>query len=137
MRSKNNSAAIKVYDKIESKFGLTEELIGKKHSLYLGLGKQKKATRELQKLTNAFPSNLEYQHMLASHFQRIGEDKKAKEIFQKNKLSRTALARILPYVKDILNDQNKITDAKKRNKYIIQTSDLKLLSILAEKEGGQ
>ena len=83
VRSKNNAGAIKVYDKIESKFGLTEELIGKKHSLYLGLGKQKKATRELQKLTKTFPSNLEYQHMLASHFQRIGETEKAKEIFQK------------------------------------------------------
>ena len=83
VRSKNNADAIKIYDKIESKFGLTEELIGKKHSLYLGLGKQKKATRELQKLTNTFPSNLEYQHMLASHFQRIGETKKAKEVFQK------------------------------------------------------
>ncbi len=60
---------------------------------------------------------------------------KARELYRKNKLSRTALARILPYVRDILNEQNKITDTKKRKKYIIQMSDIKLLSILAEKEG--
>jgi len=83
VRSKNIPDAIKIYDRIEAKFGLTEELIEKKHSLYLGLGKQKKATRELQKLTNTFPTNIEYHHMLANHFQRIGKNEKAKEIFQK------------------------------------------------------
>ena len=83
VRSKNIPDAIKIFDRIEAKFGLTEELIEKKHSLYLGLGKQKKATRELQKLTNTFPTNIEYHYMLANHFQRIGKNEKAKEIFQK------------------------------------------------------
>jgi tetratricopeptide (TPR) repeat protein len=83
VRSKNIPDAIKIYDRIEAKFGLTEELIEKKHSLFLGLGKQKKATRELQKLTNTFPTNIEYHYMLANHFQRIGKNEKAKEIFQK------------------------------------------------------
>lgn len=83
VRSKNIPDAIKIFDRIEAKFGLTEELVGKKHSLYLGLGKQKKATRELQKLTNTFPTNIEYHYMLANHFQRIGKNEKAKEIFQK------------------------------------------------------
>jgi tetratricopeptide (TPR) repeat protein len=83
VRSKNIPDAIKIYDRIEAKFGLTEELIEKKHSLYLGLGKQKKSTRELQKLTNTFPTNIEYHYMLANHFQRIGKNEKAKEIFQK------------------------------------------------------
>lgn len=82
VRSKNNAEAIKVYDEIEARFGLTEELIGKKHSLYLGIGNQKKATKELEKLTSAFPSNVEYKHLLAIHFQRIGEEEKAKEIYR-------------------------------------------------------
>jgi hypothetical protein len=58
----------------------------------------------------------------------------AKETYKKNKLSRTALARIMPFIKDILNKQNSIKDPLKRNLYIIQESDLKLLAILAENE---
>lgn len=58
----------------------------------------------------------------------------AVKIYKNNKLSRTGLARIMPFVKDILNEQNKIKDSKQRNLYILQDSDLKLLSILAENE---
>ena len=80
VRSNDSGKAIKVYDQIEKRFGINEELIGKKHSLYLGLGKQKKATQELEKLSNAFPSNVQYKHMLANHFQRIGDEESAKKI---------------------------------------------------------
>ena len=83
VRSKDSGKAIKVYDQIESKFGITEELIGKKHKLYLGLGKQKKATQEIQKLTKAFPSNTSFKHMLASHYQSIGDQESANKVFQK------------------------------------------------------
>lgn len=62
------------------------------------------------------------------------EFNKAKESFLKNKLSRNALFNILPFVKDILNSQNEITDQEERRKFIIQSSDIKLLGILAEKE---
>jgi len=82
VRSNDAKGAIKVYDQLESKFGISEQTIGKKHSLYLGLGKQNKATKELQKLTNTFPSNIEYKHMLASHFKRIGDTENAKKTFQ-------------------------------------------------------
>ncbi|MEM6967075.1 MAG: tetratricopeptide repeat protein, partial [Bacteroidota bacterium] len=82
VRAKDAEGAIKVYDKLESKFGITKETTGKKHNLYLGLGKQKKATQELEKLTNTFPSNVEYKHMLAEHFQRIGDKESTKKIYQ-------------------------------------------------------
>ncbi|HFC00831.1 MAG TPA: tetratricopeptide repeat protein [Phaeodactylibacter sp.] len=82
VRSKQPQKAISVYDKIEQKFGLSEELIGKKHSLYLGLGKTKKATQELLKLTTAFPSNTEYKHMLASHYKRIDDPENAKKTYE-------------------------------------------------------
>lgn len=82
VRAKEPTQAIKVYDQLESRFGLTEETIGKKHSLYLGLGKQKKATLELKKLTKAFPKNIEYKHMLASHYQRIGNKNNAKKVLE-------------------------------------------------------
>ena len=82
VRSKEPQKAIKAYDQIESKFGITEELIGKKHSLYLGLGKQKQATQELKKLSSAFPSNTEYLHMLASHYKQIGDDENAQKTLE-------------------------------------------------------
>ena len=58
----------------------------------------------------------------------------AKKLYENNKLSRTGLARIMPYLREILNEQNKILNPDKREKFIIQTNDLKFLSILAEKE---
>lgn len=60
--------------------------------------------------------------------------REAKRLYENNKLSRTALARILPFVTDILNDQLSIKDPVKRHRYSLQENDLKLLSILAEKE---
>ncbi|MBT4790123.1 MAG: hypothetical protein HON90_01005 [Halobacteriovoraceae bacterium] len=58
----------------------------------------------------------------------------AKKVYAKNKLSRTGLARVLPYLKDVLNAQTKIQDPALRKKYMLQDADLKLLAILAEKE---
>jgi hypothetical protein len=56
------------------------------------------------------------------------------EEFDKNKLSRTALARIAPLVKDLINNQLDITDSDRRKSFAINERDLKVLAILAEKE---
>ena len=82
VRANETAKAIKVYDKLESKFGVTEELSSKKHRLYLGLGKQNKATEELKKLCKFYPSSNEYKHMLAGYYKRIGETDNAKKIYQ-------------------------------------------------------
>ena len=82
VRSNESAKAIKVYDKLESKFGVTEELSSKKHRLYLALGKQNKATDELKNLCKFYPSTNEYKHMLAGHYKRIGEEDNAKKIYQ-------------------------------------------------------
>ena len=76
-------AAIKVYNAHEKKFGISEEAARKKHSLYIGLGNEKKAVKELQKLANSFPYNLEYQHLLAGYYQLKGQKEKAKVIYKK------------------------------------------------------
>jgi hypothetical protein len=52
----------------------------------------------------------------------------------KNKLSRHALADVLPLIQDILNEQNKETDPVKRQLFNLDISDIKMLSILTEKE---
>ena len=82
VRSQKAAKAINVYDQIEKRFGVSEDVISKKHNLYLGLGKQSKATDELLKLTKAFPYNVEYKHMLAGHYNRIGEEEKGKKVYR-------------------------------------------------------
>lgn len=73
--------AIKVYDLMEEKSGVTEELIRKKHSLYIGMGNIKKAIGELEKLIEVYPGNMEYRHDLAAFYLQLNEEKKAKEIY--------------------------------------------------------
>ncbi len=51
-----------------------------------------------------------------------------------NKLSRNALTNVLPFLMDILNEQNKELDPDKREKLNLGTSDIRMLSILSEKE---
>jgi hypothetical protein len=52
----------------------------------------------------------------------------------KNKLSRTALAEVLPHIQNILNDQIEEDDPFKRKHFLINQADIQLLAILAEKE---
>ena len=51
-----------------------------------------------------------------------------------NKLSRNALANVLPYIKDVLNKQENETDPFKRKMFNLGMSDIKMLSLLSEKE---
>lgn len=58
---------------------------------------------------------------------------KVKKEFELNKLSRTALANAIPYVKDVLMKQMKDPSMKDKV-FMLNSSDIKMLSILAEKE---
>lgn len=64
------------------------------------------------------------------------EFEKVYELFHDNgnKLSRNALAKALPYISDILNDQNKEQSAAERMAFNINQGDIKMLAILAERE---
>ncbi len=75
-------AALKVYDIFEKRIGINEEIIRRKHSLYVGIGNNKKAAEELQRLISAFPSSIEYRHLLAGFYEQIGEDKMAREVYK-------------------------------------------------------
>jgi len=74
--------AIEVYDKLEKQIGLTEEVIQRKHKLYLGLGERDKAARELHRLVDAYPSRIAFRHQLADFYERIGEAAKAKTAYE-------------------------------------------------------
>lgn len=74
--------ALKVYDKYEKRIGITEDVIRRKHSLYVGLGDNKKAAEELLRLIEAYPNRVEYRHLLAGFYEQIGEEKSAQEVYQ-------------------------------------------------------
>ena len=73
VRSNETEKAIKVYDELEKKIGVNEEVSRRKHSLYLGLGNYKKAEKELDVLIEKYPNNPEYRHLLANFFEQTGE----------------------------------------------------------------
>lgn len=52
----------------------------------------------------------------------------------KNKVSRNALAKAMPYIADILNDQTKEQSAFERAHFNLGQDDLKMLAILAQRE---
>jgi len=82
VKSDQIEPAIKVYDELEKRTGVNEEATRHKHSLYIGLGNNRKAAEELQKLINTFPGRLEYRHLLAGFYEQIGEKVQAKEVYR-------------------------------------------------------
>ena len=74
--------AIEAYNQLEKLTGISEELSRKKYLLYAGLGDNKKAIRELEKLIAAFPKEVNYKHQLAAFYLQIGENNQANTIFQ-------------------------------------------------------
>ncbi|MEM9885686.1 MAG: tetratricopeptide repeat protein [Bacteroidota bacterium] len=82
IRAQKIEEAIAVYNAFEKRIGVTESLIRKKHTLYLGLGDTKKAGKELVKLAAAFPNDLAYQHLLAAFYTNFEQPEKAQMIYK-------------------------------------------------------
>lgn len=74
--------ALKVYDALEKRLGVTEELIRRKHALYLGQRDDKKAARELIRLVEAYPRDMDYRHLLAGFYEQIGDEQAARQVYQ-------------------------------------------------------
>ncbi len=77
------NAALKVYDDLERRNGMDENLIRLKHGLYIAQGDQKKATRELLRLAEAHPKNIGYWHNLAEYYTQNGEKELARGVYRK------------------------------------------------------
>lgn len=75
--------AIEVYNLAEERFGINEDLIRQKYTLYLGSGKEKKAEKELQRLVNTYPKETLYLEMLAGFYEQVRKPDEAKEVFRK------------------------------------------------------
>jgi tetratricopeptide (TPR) repeat protein len=76
-------SALKVYDQLENKIGITEEIVRRKHALYMGMGDFKKAAKQLIRLSEAFPMNVDYYSQLASFYEQIDDRNAALEIYRK------------------------------------------------------
>jgi len=60
--------AIEVYDEIEEKMGITEQISLQKQKLYLLLKRPKEAIREVEALTRAYPDEARFLEMLAEMY---------------------------------------------------------------------
>jgi len=82
IKANDLNKALKVYDRLEVEMGLNEDIIRHKHTLYLGMGNNKKAARELERLIVAFPNELEYRHLLAEFYLKTGDQSAAQKIYR-------------------------------------------------------
>ncbi len=82
VRSNQPQEAIKVYDQLEELIGMVDEISLRKHRLYLGLGEEKKAEKELLQLLEQYPDRVEYLHILADFYEQMRNTSKSKEVYQ-------------------------------------------------------
>lgn len=75
--------AIEIYDEIESKIGITEEISLKKRNLWNNLGKSKKAMDEVEALVDAYPFNTRYMQILAESYVNDEDYDKALKMYKK------------------------------------------------------
>ena len=99
--SKNGSykKAIQVYNEIESKIGVSEELSVTKEYLYITMGDVDLAAAEIMKLIAAFPNEIRFLGMLAELYQANNQTEKSIAIYNdilevepKNSAANVALA---------------------------------------------
>lgn len=74
--------AIKVYDKLEKRIGVTETVILQKERLYLLQKKQTKAEAEIQKLIDGYPNEMRYRAMMAELYLSNNQKEKAIEVYR-------------------------------------------------------
>jgi tetratricopeptide (TPR) repeat protein len=75
--------AIKVYDRLEEKIGVTKEVTVQKSRLYQRIGKNDKAIIEIQKLIALNPKDAQAYGMLAEVYQNMGDKQKALDTYNK------------------------------------------------------
>jgi len=82
VRSQEVDQAIKAYDELEKRIGINEEIIRRRHTLFLGMGETRRAARELERLVDAFPEVLEYKHLLADFHESQGDESAAQKVYE-------------------------------------------------------
>jgi len=75
--------AVRTYDKIEEKIGITEEISLQKQRIYVKMKNIGKAAAELQKLIDAHPKEVKYYTELGNMYLDAGQKEKAMQAYQK------------------------------------------------------
>ena len=75
--------AIKIYDQLEEKAGITEEYSMKKQSIYVQENKINKAIEELENLISAYPLEIKYHAVLAELCMNHGYEERALEAYER------------------------------------------------------
>ena len=75
--------AVKAFEQLEKRSGFDEHISRQKHVLYLELGDQKKAEKEIQKMINNEPDNIEFYHLLAGYYRQIGDKNSEQATYQR------------------------------------------------------
>lgn len=83
IKQQDIKGAIKVYNELESRRGINEELSRRKYSLYLGLGDFKSAEGEIQALVDSDPNNISYLILLAEYYERLDKESVAQNLYKK------------------------------------------------------
>lgn len=75
--------AIAQLDVVESQLGVSEDLVMQKYKIYKGIGKDKKANAELEKLIKLYPNETRYYSILAESYLEMGLKKEALKTYNK------------------------------------------------------
>lgn len=74
--------AIKVYNNLEKRLGVKEGISMRKYKLYMKMGKDKKASQEIEKLIVAYPNEPEYIIRLANFYSSTGNLEQSKNLYK-------------------------------------------------------
>lgn len=75
--------AIRTYNRLEERLGVSEEISIQKERIYLGLNRLKDAVAELEKLITAFPGEQRYMGMLAEVYVANDMEDKAFQVYER------------------------------------------------------
>ena len=78
------TGAIEVLDRVERRYGVTEEVSLQKHKLWMAIEKPDKARKELERLSDALPTEMRYNAILAETY--MGEKDYAKALTYYNRI---------------------------------------------------
>lgn len=82
LQNKQYSEAIEVYNQLESRTRVSEEVSMQKMQIYQLMGKRKKAFSEIEELVEAYPQNTRYHAILAELYNKSGETESAFKEYQ-------------------------------------------------------
>ena len=80
----NVPGSIEVLDRVERRFGVTEEVSLQKHKLWMAIEKPDKARKELERLAEALPNEMRYNAILAETY--MGEKNYTKALTYYNRI---------------------------------------------------